>query len=145
MKNILFLRSLFLFFFLAFFSAAHTQIGDSIGYTDFRMVRLQQENDVYQYWLQSDKNFTNGLHFEAFHGIFDNKPADWFLLGFKKNNIDDFSLSIGQDLYTPEDIKTDEVDSTDRPYAALLYFTYTVSIVFLQHRCIIVILFCSVQ
>ena len=46
-------------------------------------------------------------------------------MGFKEDVIDDFSLSIGQDLYTPENIELEEVDSTYRPYAGLLYLTYS--------------------
>jgi hypothetical protein len=33
-------------------------------------------------------------------------------------------LSVGQDPFTPENLDLEEVDSTDRPYAALLYLTY---------------------
>ncbi len=98
---------------------------DSIGYKDFRMFRIKQENDLYQYWYQSDKDFTDGLHFELMHGIFENKASDWFLIGFKENAFNDYSLSIGQDIFTPENIKLEMVDSSDRPYSALLYFTYS--------------------
>jgi|GEM_PF-2987100 len=97
---------------------------DSIGYGHFRMLRVKQENDLYQYWYQSDKDFTNGFHVELFHEVFDNKVSDFALIGFKRNAFNDFSLCIGQDLFTPEDIDLEEVDSTDRPYAALLYLTY---------------------
>lgn len=98
---------------------------DSIAYDHFRMLRIKQENDLYQYWYQSDKDFTNGFHLELFHEVFENKISNWFLIGFKKNAYNDFSLSIGQDLFTPEVVNLVEVDSTDRPYAALLYLTYS--------------------
>lgn len=97
---------------------------DSLSEGSFRMLRLKQENDLYQYWYQSDKDFTNGFHLELFHEVFRNRVSDFLLIGFKENFKDDYSLSIGQDLFTPENIEIVEVDSTDRPYAALLYITY---------------------
>ena len=99
---------------------------DSIenSYSQIQMFRIKQENDLYQYYYQSDRNFTDGLHIELAHKVFDIKPADWFLIGFKNTPYNDFSLSITQDIFTPANIDSVEVDTTDRPYTALLYFTY---------------------
>jgi len=94
-------------------------------YQQLHMLRLKQENDLYQYWYQSDKNFSDGIHIEVAHRIFNIKPADWFLIGFKDTPYKDFSLSIGQDLFTPSNTQTTEVDTNDRPYTGLLYFTYS--------------------
>lgn len=113
-------------FFLALMSnALLAEQGDSLVKNDFKMFRIKQENDLYQYWYQSDKDFTDGLHFELFHPVFNNKASNWFLIGFKKNAFNDYSLSIGQDIFTPENIEAEEVDTTDRPYSALLYLTYS--------------------
>jgi len=98
---------------------------DSTRSKGFKMFRIKQENDLYQYWYQSDKDFTDGLHFELFHPIFENKASNWILIGFKKNAINTYALSIGQDIFTPEDISLEGIDSTDRPYSALLYLTYS--------------------
>ena len=90
-----------------------------------RFFSISSENDIYQYYLQSDKNFTNGLQVEFSHDVFDIKAMNWLLIGFRKPTVNQFSLSLSQDIHTPEDPTKVEVDSTDRPYAGLLYFTYS--------------------
>jgi lipid A 3-O-deacylase len=86
---------------------------------------ISSQNDFYQYWLQSDKHFTNGSHFTLAHKVFNNHIMDWFLIGLKNATNYDFSLAVGQDMHTPANWELSTVDSSDRPYAGLLYFTYT--------------------
>ncbi|AZQ61500.1 lipid A deacylase LpxR family protein [Flammeovirga pectinis] len=87
-------------------------------------VSISSQNDFYQYWLQSDRNFTNGIHITWASNVFNNKVADWLLIGMKSSTQKEFSLTIGQDMHTPQNAELYEVDSTDRPYAGLLYATY---------------------
>lgn len=94
-------------------------------YEQLYMLRLKNENDLYQYWYKSDKNFSDGIHIELHHHIFNNKQANWFLIGLKGTEIKDFSLSIGQDLFTPAETQDSAVEVNDRPYSALLYLTYS--------------------
>lgn len=98
----------------------------SLSVEDFHQteyISIFSQNDLYQYILQADKYFTNGFHVEYASHIFDNKIGRAILIGNKKY-FNEYSLSIGQDMHTPADISNSEVDSTDRPYAGLLYVSH---------------------
>jgi len=92
-------------------------------YNQVEFFKLNESNDLFTYWYQSDKYFTDGIHLEFVHRIFNNKIADKVLLGFD-TKYKDFGLSFNHDMYTPDNTETYDVDSTDRPYAGQLYFTY---------------------
>ncbi len=94
-------------------------------YEQLHMLRLKNENDLYQYWYKSDKNFSDGIHIEVYHHVFNNKAANWFLIGFKNTSFNDFSLGIGQDIFTPANTQDSNVIEDDRPYTGLLYLTYS--------------------
>ena len=97
---------------------------DSTEYRQMHFVKLNQANDLFTYWFQSDREYSDGVNIEFAHRIFNNKISDFILLGFKETKYKDFSLGISQDMFTPSDTKTTELDTTDRPYASQLYFTY---------------------
>ena len=84
--------------FLAVFSFLFTSViyaqQDESTYQQLHMLLLKQENDLYQYKYKSDKNYTDGIHIELFHRMFNNRPANWFLIGFRKTAFKDFSFSI---------------------------------------------------
>jgi hypothetical protein len=90
-----------------------------------RFIGLYSQNDLYQYYFSADKYFTNGAQIVVAHPIFDNKLARALLISDKGEYKNEFSLAVGQDIYTPADISIAAVDSTDRPYCGLLYATYT--------------------
>ena len=92
-------------------------------YKQVEFFKLNESNDLFTYLYQSDKYFTDGIHLEFVHRIFNNKIADKVLLGFD-TKYKDFGLSFNQDMYTPKNTKITTVDSADRPYAGQLYFTY---------------------
>lgn len=117
----------FLFFFLFFLSILSTSVlgqTDSLSKSQSESVSISSQNDFYQYWLQSDRNFTNGIHVTWSSHHFNNKVMDKVLFGLKNSTQKEFSLTIGQDMHTPENAELAVVDSTDRPYAGLLYATY---------------------
>ena len=115
---------LLVFIVFAFCFQLSAQKKDSIDYRQIGFLKLNQANDLYTIWYQSDKYYTDGIDIEVAHRIFNNKVADAVLLGFKNTPYKDFSLSINQDIYTPENTELVEVDTTDRPYAGQLFFTY---------------------
>jgi lipid A 3-O-deacylase len=90
-----------------------------------RFVGLYSQNDLYQYFFSADKYFTNGAQIVFAHPIFGNKLAPAILLNNKGDYKSEYSLAVGQDIFTPTDLFLAEVDSTDRPYCGLLYATYT--------------------
>ncbi|KXX70285.1 lipid A deacylase LpxR family protein [Flammeovirga sp. SJP92] len=119
------MKFLFYFLFLIFLHSV-TVFGqvDSLGKQQSEHISISSQNDFYQYWLQSDRNFTNGIHLTWSSHHFNNKVMDKLLFGLEKSTQKEFSLTIGQDMHTPENATLYEVDSTDRPYAGLLYLTY---------------------
>jgi lipid A 3-O-deacylase len=109
----------------------HRLAGQSIGLEELqqadqaRFFGLYSQNDLYQYHFSADKYFTNGAQVVFAHPVFDTRFAKTILISDKGEYISEYSLAIGQDIFTPEDIMTAAVDSTDRPYSGLLYATYT--------------------
>jgi len=103
--------------------ASFSQI-DTNNYKQITFIKANQANDLFTYWYQSDRNYSDGVDVEVAHKIFNNKVSDFALLGFKNTKYKDFSLSINQDMFTPKNTKIAELDTTDRPYTALLYFIY---------------------
>ncbi len=110
--------------YLAFsLSRAYSQ-SDTNTYRQIHFLKLNQANDLFTYWFQSDREYSDGVNIELAHRIFKNKIADFVLLGFKNTPYKDFSLAISQDMYTPKNTSTDSIIYNDRPYAGQLYFTY---------------------
>ncbi len=71
------------------------------------------ENDVFAF---TDRYYTNGMKLswtspDRFSGMFDSLAQRAF------------SLSIGQNIYTPADIEQEDIIEDDRPYAGFTYFS----------------------
>lgn len=91
--------------------------------TQDKFVTLVYENDLIG--RGSDQNYTNGVRLTYFdlnaefpeiaHKIADYVPT------FSINRISSSYYSIGQNLYTPDDIENRPQDPSDRPWAAFLY------------------------
>ena len=92
-------------------------------YKQIEFIKLNESNDLFTYWFQSDKYFTDGIHLEFAHRIFNNKIADKVLFGFD-TKYKDFGLSFNHHMYTPDNTELTTIDSTDRPYAGQIYFVY---------------------
>ena len=91
---------------------------------DATILNIQWENDAFILDGQ-DKHYTNGLRFSFLRP--DDRVPSWVLKSaravpwFPKGGRIRPAWSLGQSLYTPEDIKTTELVEDDRPYAAWLY------------------------
>ncbi|RKZ16428.1 DUF2219 domain-containing protein [bacterium] len=86
--------------------------------------RLMFENDVL--WVDdSDRHYSNGIRLEA-RGREGHiwswiaGPGRW-LTGAGRDTPQRMGLALGHNIYTPEDIKTEELVEDDRPYAAWLH------------------------
>ncbi|MGC9342471.1 MAG: lipid A-modifier LpxR family protein [Bacteroidales bacterium] len=97
---------------------------DTTHYAPVSFIRLTSQNDLYQAYLKSDKHFTNGAHIQVSHKKFDIPLFKRILPGNFLDGNENYIISIGQDMYTPEDFERTTVDSTDRPYAGVLYATF---------------------
>ena len=97
-----------------------------------QVISIQFENDFFG--GDSDRHFTHGTRIEWL-----SNPLDWMSdkidrigwLGFQKKPLDSpdaletrVSLSIGQNIYTPEDTTAVQWVPNDRPYAGWLYLGF---------------------
>jgi len=117
-------KRILLIFLLFVFYNANSQTDTTSEYRQIHFVKLNQANDLFTYWFQSDRGYSDGVNIEVAHGFFNNTISDMLLLGIKDSPYKDFSLSISQDMFTPENTQTDTLITNDRPYASQLYFTY---------------------
>ncbi len=118
------LRDILIMLFTLFAINSFSQ-NDSINlYRQIHFVKLNQANDLFTYWFQSDREYSDGVNIEVAHQIFNNKYADLLLVGVKGSPYKDFSLSISQDMYTPANTKDSNLLKNDRPYAGQLFLTY---------------------
>ncbi len=82
------------------------------------------QNDLYQPALKSDKDFTNGLSISYAGSWLKNLGGEFLGIELKQAK-NEYSLGIFQEMFTPEDIRTSEIDTNDRPYSGLLYLALT--------------------
>jgi hypothetical protein len=90
-----------------------------------RFLTLTTENDLYA--TSSDQNYTNGIR-ATYFDVGAKTPEFAFLLAkyipaFNVNKTTSVYYSLGQNLYTPEDIAARTPNPKDRPYSAFLYGT----------------------
>jgi len=97
------------------------------------IITLQVENDFFSRWAKSDRDYTNGLRIgwlssptpipdwlvgvSTLPSFIDRRKADTVVRRW--------GISLGQNLYTPEDTSVRTLIPTDRPYAAWLYVGFT--------------------
>lgn len=91
---------------------------------------ISSENDFYAAGGE-DKDYTNGVLFTYMDMGADQpffvKWLDGLSPFFKVNKTTTSYYSFGQNIYTPQDITTTELNSDDRPYAAFTYISGGVS------------------
>lgn len=90
--------------------------------------RITFENDVLQLRPTDirDHDFTNGVRLDLMGNFWGRLPTKYVLLEFPKEadarKYDYlYSFSVGQEMYTPDNIKVSHIISNDRPYAGWLY------------------------
>lgn len=94
-----------------------------INKPDTEFITITIENDFFG--KGTDQNYTNGIMFTYFDiGAEPPKIAKWLsrmIPTFEVNDTTSVHYSLGQNLYTPENIDIAIPDPHDRPYAAFLY------------------------
>ena len=117
-----YIRLVIIVLFIPFYLKAQ----DSVSYQQIRMVRLGVQNDLFFQDIggRTDQDFSAGFFYQLNHPLFDTKFGRKILLGSKEFNIHDFGLIIKHLGFTPSDISRPQIDSTDRPYAGLLFGEY---------------------
>jgi hypothetical protein len=94
---------------------------------------FQVENDVFNRFSPTDRDYTNGILLGWLSPAITDMPAGWVALTtvptfFGERSADSvvrrFGASIGQNIYTPADTFTSAPIFNDRPYAAWLYASF---------------------
>jgi lipid A 3-O-deacylase len=94
---------------------------------------LQIENDVFNRIGRSDRDYTSGVRLGWLSPALPDLPEGWANLTtiptfFGEDPVSSvtrrFGISIGQNLYTPQDTDTSAPIPNDRPYAAWLYASF---------------------
>lgn len=85
-----------------------------------KFYQLGWDNDVL---MMTDYYYTQGMSFSVYHPFFKNNPINLILLKPKDFKKVVYGFSAYQKTYTPKDIKSDEIQFEDRPYAGVLVFT----------------------
>ena len=91
---------------------------------------LQVENDFFNLFNKSDRDYTNGIRLGWLSPAITSMPPAWVALTTIPTFLGEapadsvvrrVGISVGQNLYTPADINTPQPIFNDRPYAAWLY------------------------
>ena len=82
------------------------------------ILRVIFDNDIFD---NTDYYYTNGVRFELVLPFAGQSPVNKILLGIKSSDFGFGGFSITQNIYTPINPETTEIDYGDRPFAA--YFT----------------------
>jgi len=116
---------LFLIFFMVVLSS--TTVSYPRKKNDLRFFRVSFLNDTF---VNTDRSFTHGgkltLMSNNIEGYRKNPLLKWFSFTNGPGSQHCYSMSIGQNVYTPNNIETDDFLSDDRPYAGYLYFGFGV-------------------
>lgn len=95
------------------------------GSEDKDFFRISFENDTF---INTDRGFTHGSKLSWMsHDIRNyrkNPLLRWFSFTNGPGSIHSFSISLGQNIYTPDNIQTPEFIGNDRPYAGYLYLGF---------------------
>lgn len=78
--------------------------------------RFNYDND---YFGSTDKNYTQGYNFELVSSRLKHNPVNYLFLKPKNSELK-FGLSLEHIGYTPDNIKSDEIQYDDRPFAAAI-------------------------
>ncbi len=100
---------------------------------------FQVENDYFNLFGRTDRDYTNGLRFAWLSPALPELPDGWARLLTLPTFFGEapatsvtrrFGISIGQNLYTPDDTNASQPIFNDRPYAAWLYASFALQSIY---------------
>src|SRR5258708_709954 len=103
---------------------------------------FQVENDVFNRFSPTDRDYTNGVRIGWLSPAIAWLPESWVALTTvptffgeapSDSVIRRFGVSVGQNLYTPENITVSQPVFNDRPYAAWLYASFLLQYTYKRH------------
>ena len=89
------------------------------------MFSVRIDNDIFNFFDQTDRFYSNGVFVEAFHPVFSKSPLAGLLISDAKHSQSVTGISISQDIYTPSTTRSNQVLIGDRPYASTLLVAQT--------------------
>ena len=81
------------------------------------ILRVIFDNDIFD---NTDYYYTNGVRFELVLPFAEQSPVNKILLGIKSSDFGFSGFSVTQNIYTPVNPETTEIDYGDRPFSAYL-------------------------
>jgi hypothetical protein len=103
---------------------------------------LQIENDVFNRFSPTDRDYTNGVRIGWLSPAITDMPAGivalttlptFFGEGPTDSVVRRFGVSVGQNIYTPDNIFTSAPIYNDRPYAGWLYASFALQYTYKRH------------
>lgn len=103
---------------------------------------FQVENDVFNRLSPTDRDYTSGFRLGWLSPAITDMPAGWVALttiptffgeGPSDSVIRRFGVSVGQNIYTPDDVFTGQPIYNDRPYAGWLYASFALQYTYKRH------------
>lgn len=116
MKKATFIILTLLVFPIALFSQ---KIDNTVSFRDIKDVNYFRFNYDNDYFSSSDQNYTQGYNFELVSPFFEKNPVNVLFLK-PKNSETKYGLSIEHIGFSPFDIKSDQIQVGDRPFAAAI-------------------------
>ena len=86
-------------------------------------LKLGTANDLFQTRQKTDKYFSAAFQVQYANDCFNNSVAEKVLFASPKH-FSTYAINLQQNGFTPENLTIAEVDSSDRPYAGALTFSY---------------------
>ncbi len=98
------------------------------GRDNYRHVLIQEQNDFLKLRGITDRQFTQALYVEYLNSKHAEKFKNSFLMNIfprlkSSDAINSFGYGIGQEIYTPTNLKETGIIAEDRPYAGHLYLS----------------------
>ena len=103
---------------------------------------IQVENDVFNRFSPSDRDYTSGVRVGWLSQAITEMSPGWVALTTVPTFLGEapsdsvirrFALSVGQAMYTPENVYTSQPIYNDRPYAAWLYASFALQYTYKRH------------
>ncbi len=92
---------------------------------------FQYDNDFFS---ATDRYYTQGIKLSLINPIVSYSPLSYALFGLKQPTKKYYGLTFSSDCFTPKTIRYDTLNYLERPYAALLYVSHSLSTINQQKK-----------
>ena len=96
-----------------------------------RYIGVNFDNDIFN---NTDYYYTNGIRIDYIVSIFASSPLSYTMLPYRKYSMNYHGMTFVQNMYTPTNPDTINVQDGDRPFAAYLYLGHFKNTLSSKHR-----------